>query len=185
MFTVKSSLFPLFLLIFGLLPAALVRAECQIQLSDAQVAFSPVTRAELLGYPGNSLASVELSFGEPRSLDITVMCDRPAELALAFNGAAKDSESYLFGDNGRATLKLQAVSVDGQPVLIESDGKREAEMNFTPGHILRFWQNGTPVTGRTLRGSITASIWIPSPASRVNERKSWELSGAFVLGSAS
>jgi len=183
MLNVKSLLFT-FSFISGLLFITPVHAECQIQLSDAQVTYPSTTRGELLGYAGNALTSAELRFGEPRNLDVMVSCDRPTALTLAFNGAAKDDRSYLFGANGRATLRLRNVSVDGQPAIVESDGRRESEMDFTPGHLLRFWQNGALATGTTLRGTVSVSAWIPGPATRVKERQSWELNGTFVVGNA-
>jgi len=183
MFIVKRYFLPLLTLIGGLLLIATVHAECQIQLSDAQIAYPSATRGELLGYPGNALNSAELRFGDARNLTIQVSCDRPAQLTLAFNGAAKDSDSYLFGDNGRATLTLSDVFIDGQPVAIDDEGRQASEMNFTPGHVLRFRQNGSLATGTTLRGKVSVSAWVPAQATRVNERKSWELNGAFVIGS--
>lgn len=180
----KRYFFPLLTLLCDLLLIATVHAECQIQLSDAQIAYPSTTRGELLRYPGNALNSAELRFGEPKRLTVQVSCDRPAQLTLAFNGAAKDSESYLFGDNGRAILTLSSVFIDGQPATIDNEGRQASEMNLTPGHVLRFWQNGALASGTTLRGNVSVAAWVPAQATRVNERKSWDLNGAFVIGSA-
>lgn len=180
---VKQPLFTALTFTFSLLAVTAAHAECQIQLSEAQITYAPVTRGELLSYSGNTLTSSELRIGDARHLDIMVSCDRPATIALAFNGAAKDSENYRFGADGRATLMLHDVFIDNQPVTIDSAGQRGVEMAFTPGNTLRFWQNNTLAAGVTLRGKITITAWQPSKATRINESKTWELNGAFVTSS--
>ena len=182
---VKQPLFTAVTFSFGLLAMTTAHAECQIQLSEAQITYAPVTRGELLSYPGNTLTSSELRIGDPRHLNIMISCERPTAIALAFNGAAKDSENYRFGTDGRATLMLNDVFIDNQPVTIESVGQRGVEMAFTPGNTLRFWQNNRPAMGVTLRGKITVTAWQPSKATRINESKTWELNGAFVTSGAS
>ena len=165
---------------FGLLVVSVAHAECQIQLSEAKIAYAPVTRGELLSYSGNTLTSSELRIGDARNIDIMVSCDRPATIALAFNGAAKDSDNYRFGADGRATLMLHDVFIDNQPVTIDSAGQRGIEMAFTPGNTLRFWLNNTLAVGTMLRGKISITAWQPSKTTRINENKTWELHGAFV-----
>ncbi|MEZ3501445.1 hypothetical protein [Pantoea sp. KPR_PJ] len=158
-------------------------AECQVQLSEAKIAYAPATRGELLSLPGNSLTASELRIGNAHELDITVSCDQPSSIELAFTGAAKDSESYLFGANGRATLILHDVSIDNQPVTIERADQRGSAMAFTPGHSLRFWQHDRPATGTQLRGKVAVTGWIPSKETRVHERETWSLNGAFMTRS--
>lgn len=178
---------PLLLTLFVtacLLTGTAACAECQIQLSEATIAYAPVTRGELLSCPGNSLTSSELRLCDTRHLDITVSCDRSTPITLAFNSAAKDSSHYRFGNGGQATLILHDVFIDNQPVTIDSAGQRGAEMAFTPGSTLRFWQNNAPALGRVLRGKVSITSWISSKETRVNEAQTWELNGAFVTGNA-
>lgn len=166
----------------GLWVATATRAECQIQLSEAQIDYAPLTRGELLSFPGNTLTSSELRIGEARDLNITLVCDRPTLMALGFSGTARDGESYRFGADGRAMLRLHDVFIDNQPVIIDSAGQRGVAMAFTPGRSLRFWQQERLATGMILRGKITVTAWVPAESSKGNERKSWELTGAFFTG---
>lgn len=179
MCNVKQSLFLTLTFTSCLLAVTVVQAECQVQLSETTIAYAPVTRGELLSWPGNSLTSSELRIGDPRNLDIMVSCDRSTPIALTFNGAANDSKSYRFGAAGRATLMLHDVFIDNQPVTIDSAGQRGVEMAFTPGNPLRFWQNDTLAAGTTLRGKLTITGWIPSKDTRINETQNWALNGEF------
>ncbi|MBZ6408136.1 MAG: hypothetical protein LBE96_09670 [Kalamiella piersonii] len=166
----------------GLLAAADASAACQLQLSDAQIIYAPVTRGELLTRSGNRLSDSELRVGEPRDLDILMTCDRPARLTLQFIGPAKESGSYRFGASGRATLLLHDLFIDDRQAKIGNAGKEENEMAFTPGAVLPFWQDGRPATGRVMRAKVTIAAWMSADATNVNEQESWQLNGSFVSG---
>ena len=169
----------------GVLAAADASAACQLQLSDAQIIYAPVTRGELLAKPGNRLSDSELRVGEPRDLDILMTCDRPARLTLQFNGPAKESSSYRFGASGRATLRLHDLFIDDRQATIDDGGKEASEMAFTPGAVLTFWQDGRPATGRVMRAKVTIAAWMPADATNVNEQEKWQLNGSFVSGDGS
>lgn len=170
------------LLAAGLISAEAARAECQIQLSESQVNYGQMNRGDLLTLPGNSLTSGELRFAEEYELGVTIHCDRPTPLALQFIGPLKDSDSYRFGKNGRATLILHDVMIDDRQVQIASARNRDVSMAFPPGSELWFWKEGGPVTGTTLHGKVSIISWIPSDETRVNERQNWQLNGSFVVG---
>lgn len=173
----KHSLF--FLL--ALLATTAVRAECEIQLSDPQIHYAPVTRGELLARPCNGLAAGELQTGEAQEVDIIVECDAPAALALQFMAPAATSESYRFGAAGRASLVLHDVFIDGRQAEIVSLGRHASAMAFAPDRALTFLQNGGAASGTFLRGKVRVTTWMPGDATRVSEQARWTLSGSFML----
>lgn len=156
-------------------------AECQIQLSDAQVSYAPVTRGELLSREGNSLNASELRAGEDRQLTVQISCDRPTPLSLSFIAPASDADSYRYGDSGRATLMLQDVVVDGRPAAISNNGQRAQQMAFKPGQRLTPWQNDAQATGTTMQAKVIVKTWLPSSATKVRDRQRWQLDGTFAI----
>lgn len=172
-------------LLAGLLGSAAAHAECQIQLSEAQVNYGTVTRGELISRPGNNLNAGELRSGDDRALDVTVNCDRPTPLSLQFVGPAKEGDSYRFGARGRATLVLHDVWIDDRQVAIADNGQHAQQMAFRPGSSLNFLKDGVPAVGSSLRGRVTVTTWMPSDATRVGERQKWQLDGSMVVGGTS
>ena len=179
----KHPILPLLLAVSSLLTAATVKAECQIQLSDSQVNYGELTRGELLSRHDNSLSASELHLGDERESEISIICDRQTPMTLAFNGPAKDNESYQFGERGRVTLTLHDVTMDDRPVVIESAGKQAAKMAFSGGNQMRFLKEGQIASGNVLRGKVTIATWLPSDATRVSDRQHWQLDGSFLVNS--
>lgn len=179
----QQHILPLLLAVSTLLTAATVNAECQIQLSDSQVNYGELTRGELLSRPGNSLSSSELRLGDERESEISIICNRQTPMTLAFNGPAKDNESYQFGERGRVTLMLHDVTIDDLPVMIESAGKQAAKMAFSGGNQMRFLKEGQVASGTMLRGKVTIATWLPSDTTRVSDRQHWQLDGSFLVNS--
>lgn len=179
----QQSALILLLALSGLFITTTACAACAIQLSDPQIHYGDVTRGELLSRPGNSFAATELRMGEEREADLTVICDRPSSLALTFSARGKDSESYAFGEQGRATLTLHDVTLDGHPVMIDSAGRQAAEMAFSGNNPLRFLHEGQPASGTTLRAKVTINTWLPAAVTRVRERQQWQLNGSFLVSS--
>lgn len=177
----QLSVLPLLLAFSGLFAALPARAACEIQLSDPRIDYGEMTRGELLGRPGNALTAVELRMGDPRESEITVICDRPTPLKLMFSGPAKDADSYLFGEQGRATLTLHDVTLDDRPVTIERAGTEAAAMAFSAGQPLQFRKEGQIASGSTLRAKVTIVTWLAADATRVSERKQWQLNGSFIV----
>ncbi|HDS9358571.1 TPA: hypothetical protein QH850_001079 [Enterobacter chengduensis] len=170
-----------FLLAPGVLFCAWAQATCHVQLSAPNIIYPPATRGTLLSSQGNSLISEEMRIGNERSLDILVSCESPASLTLAYAADPRDAVNYRFGDNGRASFTLRDVYVDSRPVMIESQGMRATSMPFTPGNSLRFWNSSGLASGSTLRGKIVIDAWIATDATRVQERKTWQISGSLVV----
>ncbi|MGD9426011.1 hypothetical protein ACLHDD_12880 [Pantoea sp. NSTU24] len=167
----------------GLMTALTAHAACTIQLSEPQIDYGEMTRGELLSRPGNILSAAELRIGDEREIGLSVICDRPTPMALTFSGPAKDNESYLFGEQGRATLTLHDVTLDDQPVMIDSAGGQAAKMAFTDNHPMRFLKAGQRAAGTTLRANVTVVTWLSSPATRVSEQQQWQLNGRFLVSS--
>ncbi|MEB7539728.1 hypothetical protein NGC37_15600 [Pantoea anthophila] len=177
----QPSALPLLLVFGGLFAALPARAACEIQLSDPRIDYGEMTRGELIGRPGNSLTAAELRIGDQHESEITVICDRPTPLKLTFSGPAKDAESYQFGDQGRATLTLHDVTLDDRPVRIERAGTEAAAMAFSASQPLQFYKDGQIASGSTLRAKVTIVTWLPADATRVSERKQWQLNGSFIV----
>lgn len=171
------------LLIVGLLSSAAdACAECDIQLSDAQVNYGQTTRSELLAQSGNSVSSPELRVGDARELEVMVSCDRPTPLTLQFIGSAKEGDSYRFGASGRVTLVLHDVMIDDRRAEMVRGETRDAKMAFRGGQPLSFWYAGGPASGSVLRASLTVTAWMPSAATRVKDSERWRLDGSMVVG---
>lgn len=170
------------LLTVGLLSSAAACAECDIQLSDAQVNYGQTTRSELLAQSGNRFSSGELRVGDARELEVMVSCDRPTPLTLQFIGPEKESDSYRFGASGRVTLVLHDVMIDDRRAEMVRGETRDAKMAFRAGQPLSFWFAGSPASGRVLRASLTVTAWMPSAATRVRDSELWRLDGSVVVG---
>lgn len=174
----------LLLLTFGsFLTATATHAACAIQLSEPQINYGDITRGQLLTRPGNALAATELRMGDKRESDLTVICDRPSSLALTFSAPVKENESYAFGEQGRATLTLHDVTLDGHAVMIDSAGRQAAKMAFSGETPLRFLTEGQPASGMTLRAKVRIATWLPAAVTRVREREQWQLNGRFLVSS--
>lgn len=167
------------------LTASAARAECAIQLSEAQISYAPVTRGELLARAENGIAADELRAGEAQDIDLAVQCDAPAALALQFIAPAAERASYRFGAAGRTRLVLHDVFIDDRPAEIVSLGKEASAMAFTPGEALTFGQGNGAATGTFLRGKVRVTSWMPGAATRVSEQTRWTLSGSFRVRPAS
>ncbi|MDQ1213549.1 hypothetical protein [Pantoea anthophila] len=177
----KSSVVTQLLATCGLFAALHAHAACDIQLSEPRIDYGEMTRGELLSHPGNSLSAAELRMGDQRESELTVICDRPTPLRLTFNGPAKENESYQFGEQGRATLTLHDVTIDDRPVTIERAGTEAAAMAFSASQPLQFRKEGQIASGSTLRAKVTIVTWLSADASRVSERKQWQLNGSFIV----
>lgn len=179
----QQSVLFLLLTLGGLLTANTTQAACEIELSEPQINYGDMTRGELLSRPGNSLAAAELRMGDERESELTVHCDRPTSPALTFSAPLKDNESYAFGEQGRATVTLHDVTLDGYPVMIDNAGQQATKMAFSGHAPLHFLKEGLPASGTTLRAKVTIATWLPSSATRVHEREQWQLNGSFLVSS--
>ncbi|MGX5089137.1 hypothetical protein [Enterobacter sp. UPMP2052] len=165
------------LIIFNCLPA---NASCQIQLSSSQVVLTPVTRGQLMQLRGNTTTSSELRLEDPFEIEMHIACDEVTPLALEYMSQAYDSDSYRFGINGRATLTMHDVTIDGKPVKIYDSDKTASAINFRPGRKLTFWRNSTQISGVSLNGGITLNTWITSSSTRLNDVQSLDMHGILI-----
>ena len=54
-------------------------------------------------------------------------------------------------------------------------------MAFSAGQPLQFRKEGQIASGSTLRAKVTIVTWLAADATRVSERKQWQLNGSFIV----
>ena len=162
-------------------------AACTVQLSDANIDYGYLTRGELLSQQENALTSTELQIGEEKTLDLLINCEHAGPLSLQFIAPARDSESYLFGRQGKAVLRVHTAYVDNQAVDIARDmsGVDSGQKAIlSAGRQLTFWRDNVRISGTQLRAKVSVITFLPTDQTRVKESQSWQLQGYFQVNNS-
>ena len=101
--------------------------NCQVSLSRATVAFTPMQRNDNVGSQQNWFKMPS------RDINASIYCPQPQVMALFVHGAAGPQGRFLFGNGGGLALKASQMILDGRSYMI---GKTTDRNEFIPadGH---------------------------------------------------
>jgi hypothetical protein len=146
-------------------------ANCDIELSSPTVTWDAQTRAEILKNSKNQNNSL-IELGKEREVNININCKSSQIFHITFNSQPFDEKSYAFGKEGKMTLLLKNVTIDGTPVDVTDSDNIERNGNsmfFKPGNYLSFKKNGDEVSGINLNAQVVINAFVSKDMTRVND----------------
>lgn len=174
MFAKRRSLW----LLWVALVASQAQADnCRMTLSDPRVDYGVIRPSQASS--GRAIVTLDT----PRTLHLSVLCTNASTMALRFSGVAADAQGFKFGRQGRFTLNLRQVQVDGRPVSWQPDEASSGQL--LPGHTLYASTGGVPVTGHRLTAQVEIAVQLPADALSVRREVLLEGHGQFELVSPS
>jgi hypothetical protein len=163
------------LLVVGLLVAVPASAaNCRLSLSQPLIDYGQLRVNEGAATQGSSLGK--------RMVRLSVACSEASVIALRFNGAAADEQSYRFGGQGTFNLILEHPELDGKPVeLAQLYSRADRSAQLHPGQSLVALASGVPAKGHTFSAQVRVESWLSRAVTAVRDKTTLEGSGRFEL----
>lgn len=159
---------------FALLCVALVAEgaqaqNCRLSVSQPRVDYGVIRSEAFVEPPAIVLGT--------RMVQLNVLCEEPAAIALRFTGAA-NGQGFLFGRQGRFNLTLTHAQVDGRAVEWTQPHLpgETASGQLLPGQTLV-----ARGTGRRLSAQVAIDTHLPADALHVRNQTVLEGQGSFEL----
>lgn len=141
--------------------------NCRLSLSQPRVDYGVIRREALVDPPSIALGT--------RMVQLNVLCEEPAAIALRFTGAA-NGQGFRFGRQGRFSLTLKHAQLDGRTVEWTQAPGETASGQLLPGQALV-----ARGTGRRLSAQVAIDTHLPADALHVRNQTVLEGQGSFEL----
>ncbi|WP_083365817.1 hypothetical protein [Pseudomonas azotoformans] len=159
-----------------LMPGDASAGECRVSLSQPQVDYGVIRRAELLD---EQSGRPQFSLGK-RTLQLNIACPDLSPMAMRFTGAPLGT-GFRFGRQGYFTLSVQQAQVDGQPVELLASRRSDdpATGHLLPGMALFASVGGSPIQGRRFTALVNLETFVPAIGLAVSGETLFEGRGSF------
>ena len=106
-----------------MLPGHAYAEDCQITLSQPEVAYRQMRRDDIVSTQQNWHKMPE------RDINISVYCPEKQQIATLLQGTAGEKGRFYFGQKGGVAIKISNMTLDGKSYNV---GKTSDLVNFTP-----------------------------------------------------
>ncbi|MEH0887181.1 hypothetical protein [Enterobacter sp. UNJFSC 003] len=113
----------LFVLFVAAVSESAIAEECQLTLSQSEVAYQQMRRDNIVSTQQNWNKMPE------REINVSVYCPDKLQMATLLQGAAGEKGRFQFGQNGGVAIKVSNMTLDGRSYSV---GKTRDQINFTP-----------------------------------------------------